>query len=56
MSLEQTMTVAGEGSVPATAEGRFDTKAQRGEMTMSMDLSSLGGGEPSPAVTRSSSG
>ena len=44
MSLEQTMTVAGEGSVPATAEGRFDTKRQRGEMTMSLDTSSLAGG------------
>jgi hypothetical protein len=45
MSLQQTMTVAGEGTVPATAEGRFDTKRQRGEMTMSMDLASLGGEE-----------
>ena len=44
MSLEQTMTIPGQGSVPATAQGRFDTKSQRGEMTMSMDLSSLGGG------------
>ena len=44
MSLEQTMTVGGEGAIPATAEGRFDTKRQRGEMTLSMDLSSLGGG------------
>ena len=44
MSLEQTMTVAGEGSVPASAEGRFDTKRQRGEMTMSLDTSSLAGG------------
>jgi hypothetical protein len=45
ISLQQTMTVAGEGAVPATAEGRFDTKRQRGEMTLSMDLSSLGGGD-----------
>ena len=45
MSLEQTMTVAGQGTVPATAEGRFDTKSQRGEMTMSMDLSSIAGGD-----------
>ena len=44
MSLQQTMTIAGQGSVPATAEGRFDTKSQRGEMTLSMDLSSIGGG------------
>ena len=43
MSLEQTMTIAGQGSVPATAEGRFDTKSQRGEMTMTMDLSSIAG-------------
>lgn len=47
MSLQQTMTIAGQGSVPATAEGHFDTERQRGEMTMSMDLSSLGGG-PAP--------
>jgi hypothetical protein len=44
MSLQQTMTVPGEGSVPATAEGRFDTKRQRGEMTLSVDTSSLAGG------------
>jgi hypothetical protein len=44
MSLQQTMTVAGQGSIPVSAEGRFDTKSQRGEMTMSMNTSSLGGG------------
>ena len=44
MSLEQTMTAAGQGSIPVSAEGRFDTKRQRGEMTMSMDTSSLAGG------------
>ncbi len=44
MSLEQTMTVAGEGSIPVSAEGRFDTTRQRGEMTMSLDTSSLAGG------------
>ena len=44
MSLEQTMTVAGQGSIPMSAEGRFDTKRQRGDMTMSMDTSSLAGG------------
>ncbi len=43
LSLQQTMTVAGQGSVPATAEGRFDTKHQRGEMTFSIDDSSLFG-------------
>jgi hypothetical protein len=45
MSLHQTMTIPGEGTVPATAEGRFDTKRQRGEMTLSMDVASLGGGD-----------
>jgi hypothetical protein len=44
MSLRQTMQIAGEGSVPATAEGRFDTKRRRGEMTLSLDTASLGGG------------
>lgn len=43
LSLEQTMTVAGQGTVPASAEGRFDTKHQRGEMTFSIDDSSLFG-------------
>lgn len=44
LSLRQTMTVAGEGTIPVSAEGRFDTKRQRGEMTMSVDSSSLAGG------------
>ena len=35
------MTVAGQGTIPVSAEGRFDTKRQRGEMTMSVDTSSL---------------
>jgi hypothetical protein len=40
MSMHQTMTVPGLGTVPSTAEGRFDTTSRRGEMTLSMDVPS----------------
>jgi hypothetical protein len=43
MTLDQTMSLGRQGSIPSHAEGVFDTKTSRGEMTMSMDLSSLPG-------------
>jgi hypothetical protein len=43
MSIEQTMSLPGAGSIPSTAQGVFDSKTNRGEMTLSMDLSSLPG-------------
>ncbi len=43
MSMQQTMAIPGEGTIPSTAEGVFDTKSKRGEMTVSTDLSSIPG-------------
>lgn len=43
MTMEQTMSLGSQGTVPSTAQGVFDSKTKRGEMTMSMDLSSLPG-------------
>ena len=43
MTLDQTMSLGRMGSIPAHAEGVFDSKTRRGEMTMSMDLSSVPG-------------
>jgi hypothetical protein len=41
MTMRQTMSLGNEGSLPMSGEGVFDTKNHRGEMTMTMDLSSL---------------
>jgi hypothetical protein len=43
MTLDQTMTLGSEGSFRSHAQGAFDVKTRRGEMTMSTDLSSLPG-------------
>jgi hypothetical protein len=43
MTMRQTISLGGEGSLPMSGEGVFDTKNNRGEMTMTMDLSSLDG-------------
>src|SRR4051794_28310460 len=43
MTMRQTMTIGGEGALPMRGQGVFDTKNKRGEMTMSIDLSSLKG-------------
>jgi hypothetical protein len=43
MTMRQTMSLGGEGSLPMSGHGVFDTKNNRGEMTMTMDLSSLEG-------------
>ena len=45
MSLEQTMTFPGMGTIPMKAEGIIDSKAQRGELTMTMDPSAIGGAD-----------
>lgn len=45
ISLRQTMSLGGQGVVPSTAEGVFDTKTKKGEMTLSMDLSAMPGGK-----------
>jgi len=49
MSMDQTMNLGGQGSIPTKAEGVFDTKTKRGEMTMTMDLSAIPGGDQLPA-------
>jgi hypothetical protein len=41
MTMRQTMSLGSEDSLPMSGEGVFDTKNNRGEMTMTMDLSSL---------------
>jgi hypothetical protein len=43
MTMRQTFSLGGEGSLPMSGQGVFDTKNNRGEMTMTMDLSSLEG-------------
>jgi hypothetical protein len=43
MTLDQTMTIPGEGTIPTHAEGSFDTRARRGEITTTTDLSSVAG-------------
>jgi hypothetical protein len=45
LSLAQTMSLGDQGTIPATATGAFDTATKRGEMTMSMDLSNIPGGD-----------
>ena len=42
MSMEQTMTYPGMGTIPTKVEGIIDAKAQRGELTMTMDPSAFG--------------
>jgi hypothetical protein len=44
MSIEQTMSLGGDGTFPTTGEGSFDSKSRRGEMTLSMGVSELPGG------------
>lgn len=47
MSIEQTMSLGSQGTIPAKGEGSFDNKSRRGEMTLSMDVpggGALGGG------------
>jgi hypothetical protein len=44
MSIEQTMSLGSQGTIPARGEGSFDNKSRRGEMTLSMDVSNLPGG------------
>jgi hypothetical protein len=42
MSMEQTMTAPGMGTIPMKVEGIVDAKAQRGELTMTIDSSAMG--------------
>jgi hypothetical protein len=49
MTMDQTMSLGSEGAIPTRAEGVFDTKTKRGEMTMTMDLSAISGGDQLPA-------
>ncbi|MDP2709797.1 MAG: hypothetical protein Q8O56_01140 [Solirubrobacteraceae bacterium] len=44
LSLRQTISHGGRGTIPTTAEGRFDNTSGRGEMTLTMDVSSMPGG------------
>ncbi|MEA2155508.1 MAG: hypothetical protein QOE11_1648 [Solirubrobacteraceae bacterium] len=49
MSMDQTTSLGSGGSIPISAVGLFDSKSKRGEMTMTMDLSSVPGGESLPS-------